>query len=603
MPDTQAFSVDWTVTIQPEGDVSDDVVEITIIEEEGINSATVTLDTSKQPHALEEQEDISITVDDGNTTKSFDGFTDSIDDDDTRPVVTVDARTPIGVMDDSIAVGDISEDNLFQVIDAIVDTTAGEVREITFDPTDLESQYGTFGGSTVFGSLDVVYSDNFNYTEEDFEQQETSDEGKEAEIVFDFYDNNTGTTYTLDITGNDKDGNTVTASLDLPDAGDASTAFGDDTVKLALSGGNELWDEVTSISTDIPDNPGGTITFGASIQNYVKTDWDFSLNSLTSVRAAVSRVVQYMSGIDNATDWEFFVDQANDELIVQPTSDSIPERYVFREGDNVLKPVASRDLDGVRNFVKVLGQGGINFWAWAYDGDLQWSLDDPFESGEYPDSGVVYDSSPGGGQNDIDQINIRGEKLQSDTFTSYFQLIDIGKEALKQLYRTPVTGQAPVSGVHPATPGDEAEVFYPSRGIPQKVADNVYQIEKVETRVTPESAKTLIDFGSAKPTLADQMGAGSSMIRNDISNNVSKHTTTITSTKNSTTEKTVMQVLQNFSSEDVEKLSEFVYNISVEDAQDRAKFPITGTLDSQNSDGTWEVTGDDSNTYSDVEVI
>jgi hypothetical protein len=579
MPDTQAFSVDWNVTIEPEGDVSDDVSEITIIEEQGVDSATVKLDTSKRPHALEEQRDITIIVDDGNTTKRFDGFTDSVSDDETRPLVTVDARTAIGVMDDATAVGVIEESNLFRVINALLDTSAGKVRELSFDPSELESQYGTFSGATDYGDINIAHVGGFGYNNEGFEQHETSDQGKEAEIRVDSYTNNTSTTYTMDITGNDADGNTVQASFDLPPGDDPQDAFGDDIFKLALSGGNELWDEVTSITTDIPNFGSGStsiVTMDAGIFNYVKTDWRFKLDSLTSVRNAISRIVQYISGLDSARDWEFYADDRANELIVQPESEQNPSTYVFREGGNVLKPVASRDLDGVRNFIKVIGANGVNMWAWAYGGDLQWSLDNPFDTGEYPNAGVKYGSSPGNGQNDIDEINIRGEKLASSQFTSWFQAIEIGKKALREFYRTPVTGQAPVSGVHPATVGDRAEVYYPSRGIPQKVADNTYTIEKVETRITPEEAKTLIDFGSSKPNLADQIGAGSSMIRNDISNNVAQYATSVT-TSNQVNQEGDFTTLEGGG--------------------------LVGTLVSQNDDGTWVVDGEDGNRYENVRVI
>ena len=579
MPDTQAFSVDWEVTIQPEGDVSEDVSEITIIEEQGINSATVKLDTSKRPHALEEQKDITIRLDDGNTVKRFDGFTDSISDDETRPIVTVDARTAIGLMDDATAAGVISEDNLFRVINAILDQSAGQVREITFDPFDLEDQYGTFAGATNYGAIDVTHVGIFGINLDSVETRETTTQGKEAEIRFDSYYNGTGTTYTMDIEGLDKDGNTVTASIDLPPGSDPQDAFGQDTFKLALNGGNQLITEVTDITTDIPTfgsgvGPADGIYFGAGVWNYVKTDWRFQLDSLTSVRQAISRIVQYISGLDSARDWEFYVDDASNELIVQPESEANPSTYVFREGDNVLKPVATRDLDGVRNFIKVVGSNNVNFWAWAYNGNFQWSLDNPFDTGEYPDAGVVFDSSPGDGQNDIDQINIRGEKLQSNSFSSWFQAIEIGEKALREFYRTPVTGQAPISGLHPASVGDRAEVYYPSRGIPQKVADNTYQIEKVETRITPEEAKTMIDFGTSKPNLADQIGAGNSMIRNDISSNVAQYASSVTTSQEVTQE-----------------------------LQEAGAFPIVGELISQNDDGTWQVEGEDGTTYDNVRVI
>jgi len=572
MADTQAFSVNWTVQIEPEGDVSEDVAEITLIEESGVDSATVKLDTSKRPHALEEQQDIHIELDDGNITKTFDGFTDSISDDEERPVVTVDARTPIGVLDDATAVGDISEDNLFQVINSILDTSPGKVRELSFDPVPLVIDYGTFGSATNYGSIDVAHIGTFDENTDNFEQRETSSQGKAAEIRFSSYFNGTGNTYTMDITGNDSDGNTVEATVDLPPGDNATEAFGDSTFRLALSGGNTLWDEVTGITTDIPNfgssvGPEDSIYFGADIWNYVKTDWAFQLDSLTSVRSAIRRVVSYLSGIDQARDWEFDVDDTNDELVVQPQESQNPSTYVFREGDNVLKPVATRDLDGVRNFIKVIGSNQVNFWAWAYDGTFQWSLINPFENSEYPNSGVKFDLSPANGQNDIDQINIRGEELRSNTFTSPYQAIDIGIKALREYYRTPVSGQAPISGLHQATVGDRAEVYYPSRGIPQKVGDNVYNIEKIETSVTPEAAKTRIDFGTSKPNLADQIEAGSSMIRNDISNNVAQYSTSGKETESSDT------------------------------------FPIVGELVEQNDDGTWLVDGEDGSTYDNVRVI
>jgi hypothetical protein len=576
MPDTQAFAVEWRVTIQPEGDVSDDVAEITLIEEHGVDSATVKLDTSKRPHALEEQHDISIRLDDGNTVREFDGYTDKISDDEERPVVTVDARTPIGVLDDATAVGVIEEDNLFRVIEAILDRSAGRVRELYFDPADLESQYGTFAGSTDYGDIDIGYSGQFDASREAFEQHETTSEGKEAELRIDSYTNNTNSSYLLDIVGTDTAGNEVTASVDLPPGDDAEAAFGARSFKLALTGGNELWDAVTSISTDIPTFQSGSdslVTMDANVYNYVQTDWRFQLDSLTSVRSAVSRIVQYISGLDDARDWEFYVDDETSELVVQPERDATPSTYVFREGDNVLKPVASRDLDGVRNFIKVTGSGGVNFWAWAYDGRFQYSLDNPFETGAYPSNGVSYGSSPAGGRNDIDEINIRAETLSSNQFTSVFQAIDIGKKALREFYRTPVSGQAPTAGLHPAVPGDRAEVFYPSRGIPQKVAENTFPVEKVETRVTPESATTVLDFGSSKPNLADQIESGSSMIRDDISSNVAQYATSVSS------------------------------GGPGDGGEAADAFPVLGTAVDSNDTGTWQVETEAGERYDDVQVF
>jgi len=583
MPDTQAYSVDWTVDIAPEGDVSDDVAELKVIDVEGVKSATVKLDTSKSPHALEELEDISITIEDGNQTVQFDGKTDSIHDDPERPVVTVDARSPDGLLDDATVAGLISEENLFDVINAIIDTSAGKVRSISFDPDPLISAHGTFAGAVDFGTVDIAHVGAFGVNSDVFTQHETAENGMEAELRIDNYENTSNNTYTLDITGNDSDGNTVTASLDLPPADSAQDAFGTDSPKLALSGGNGLWDEVTSISTDIPNFSSGLnprVLLYGNIFNYVKTEWNFTLDSLTSVRSAISRIVNYISGVDNSNDWEFYVDDSTNELIVQPVSDANPDTHVFREGDNVTKPVATRDLDGVRNFIKVNGAADVNMWVWAYGGDFQWSLDNPFDTGEYPDAGVVFDSSPGGGQNDIDQINLRAERLASNDFTSIFQALEIGKKALREFYRTPVSGTAPIIGIQQVSPGDKAEIYYPSRGIPQKVTDNVYTVEKVEYTVTPNSATTEVEFGTVRPNLADVIRSGGNIIRNDISSNVAQYSTSVSTSKNSVTKKTLQEVVA-----EVEK------------------FPVVGTLSSQNDDGTWTVDGDDGETYENVQVI
>jgi outer membrane protein OmpA-like peptidoglycan-associated protein len=569
MPSTQAYSVNWTVTIQPEGDVSQDAAEIKIIQEENKpNSATVTLDTSERPHALEEQKDISITITDQNNTVTFDGYTDSVKDDEENPIVTVDAREADGLLKDATAAGSIDEDNLFQVIDAIVDTSAGKVREITFDPSDLESTYGTFAGSVDFGVIDIAHVQEFNVSNDEFNQHETASNGYEAEIRIDSYVNTTSVTYSADITGQDDDGNTVTASIDLPPGDSVEDAYGTDTFKLALSGGNQKWVQVDSITTDVSPGQYDIVSLGGQIFNYVKTDWNFSLANLTSVDEAVRRIVSYISGLDEARSWEYYVNDF-DELVVQPESTASPDRYLFREGDNVLKPAANRDLDGVRNFIKVNGSGSVNIWAWAYDGDLQWSLDNPFETGEYPDAGVIYDSSPAP-QNDIDQINLRAESLSSNTFTSFSQALDIAKEALEQFLRTPVSGQAPVPGVHPADPGDEAEVYYPSRGIPSKVASNIFRVKSVEYSVTPEAAKTAIDFGTSKRNLGDLIGSGGSLIRNDISNNI-----------------------QQFSDR----------SGGTAGGGQAGGLLVVGTLQSRNDDGTWVVDGEDGETYNNVRVI
>jgi len=103
-------------------------------------------------------------------------------------------------------------------------------------------------------------------------------------------------------------------------------------------------------------------------------------------------------------------------------------------------------------------------------------------------------------------------------------------------------------------------------------------VKKVKYSVTPEEAKTLIDFGSSKPNLADQIGAGSSMIRNDISSNVAQYATSVTTSN---------QVNKQEGGE----------STTIEDGG------LVGTLVSQNADGTWVVDGEDGNTYDNVRVI
>jgi len=570
MPDTQAYSVDWTVSIQPEGDVSADVAELKILQEDKKpDSATVVLDTSEKPHALKERKDITITVDDGNNAVKFDGVTDSVKDDETKPIVTIDAREREGLLDDVHAVGLIDADNLFRVIDELVNNTAGQIREISFDPASLESNYGTFGSSTNFGSLKVKYYplSEPGASTETFTQNETlsGNQEYEVELRIDSYENDTGTIYTLDITGEDADGNTVKASLDLPPGTDADDAFDTDVIKLGLVGGNQRFQKVTGVDTNIP-NDEATVYMNAKLWNYVKTRWRFKADAIQTVNEALDRLVSYISGLDNANGWEYFVDQSG-ELIVQPESSATPDKYVFKEADNVLKPVANRDLDGVRNFVKVNGANTLNIWAWAYDNSLYYSIFKPFENGKFPDSAIEFESDPDVTSNHIDQINLRAEALKSNSITSLTQALDLAKKALRQYLRTPVSGKAPVAGIHPANPGDDAEIYFPSRGIPSMVADNVYRIKKVEYTITPEKAKTTMDFGTAEPNLGDMIAAGGQLGRTDISR-------------------------------DIQQLS-----TGVGAGTGNVGAQVVGELDSQNSDGTWRVIGEDGNTYDNVRVI
>lgn len=576
MPSTQAYSVSWTVTIEPEGDVSDDVAEIVIQREQDLNTATVTLDTSKNAHALEEQKDISITLTDGTETISFDGYTDAVEDDEEKPVVTIDARTPGGLLDDGTAAGRIDRENVFRVIDGIMNDSPGEVREIKFDPSALESRYGTFASETNYGSISLAHYPNFAVDSDSFRDGETANEGSEAELRIDQYQNDTDSVYQLEITGDDSNGDEVVATLDLPPKDDSESiddVFGSETVKLALDGGTERWVDVTGITTDIPtlqttNDPEYGVGMSADVWNYVKTDWAFTLSRQTSVREAINQVVRYISALDDQRDWAFYVDQ-DDTLQVQPEGSGSTTTHVFREGDNVLKPVATRNLDGVRNFIKVVGAGGVNAWHWAYEGDLQYyTADDPFEDGTYPDGGVVY----GGGvarQNHIDRINLRAESISSRTFTSSRQAIAIGKKALREFLRTPVSEQAPLPGLRDVAVGDLAEVYYPSRGIPAKVTDNTYTVEKVEYRVTPEKATTTVDFGIRRPNLADVISNPDGIHRSDLSDQV-----------------------QTYSDSTTQGID-----------AGRGEFPKVGRVTGDNGDGTYTVEARDGETYGDVEVV
>jgi len=515
MPSTQAYSVNWTVRVEPEGDVSEDVTEITYTRENGNpNSVTVELDTSQRPHALEEQADMTVILSDSNASVRFDGFVDDVDDSDTEPLVTLDARTPEGRLDDTTVIGTYNENNLWDVIDGVVDTGPSRVRGFTYDAADAIDEYGLFSGATDFGSVSVAHWGYFGVNNDSFDQHETvsDNRGKQAELQIDSYQNTTGTTYTMDITGKDADGNTVQASLDLPPADDAVEAFGTDTVKLALSGGNQLFAEVNSISTDIPDLVGRAIvSLSGNIYNYVKTDWKFSAQQGDSTRNFLDRITSYIQSLDGGRKWEYFVDDAVDELVVRPQQTRDPSLYTFTEGKNVIRPVAKRDIDDVKNYVQVSGQGGVNVWTWAYNGSVytMWGYDNPHERGVFPDDTsdtYTWKWKDSEGFNDIDQIDLRATSVSSNQITGWYQALAVAHDVFNDVYRTSVSGTAPIAGIRDVRPGDKAEVYYPSRGIPQKVTDNTYTVEKVEYSVAPDEAKTEVEFGTKRKTATETIG-------------------------------------------------------------------------------------------------
>ena len=589
MPQTQAYSVDWDVTVAGQN-VDRDVVEVTVNQtDDEPDSATVQLDTSERPHAVEEEDDMRVTLDDGNDVIEFRGRVDAVKDSKSEPLVTIDGREPAGELDDVSAVGDINEDNLFDVIDSVIDTSAGQVRGVTFDPGPLKSQYGTFGNSTVFGNLSIVHAAPFDVNEDTWNKQETTGgQGKSAELVIDSYVNTTSSTFQATLTGQDSDFNEVTATFDLPPGDDADDAYGTSKFKLPLSGGNGLLQEINSISTDVPTFSSQTnriVSMDASVKNYVKTDWDFKIEANNSVRDALNIVVGYISTVDNSRDWDFRVtapQTGTPELIVEPKAGGNTDRYVFTEGDNVLRPVANRSLDGVFNMVKVNGSQGTNAWFWAFNGTYYFSYDNPFESGEYPEAvGEEFGSSPG--FNDIDQIDMRATALDAPQVDDVFQASDLGEKALQELYRTPVSGVAETTGLHPADPGDEAEIYYPSRGIPAKVQDNVYDVKTVEYRVSTDEAYTKIDWGITEPSTSDMIKATSASFGGGAGGGSSSFT----------------QFLRTDLSESLQK------NITNQNNQNTTiqGGGLVGTITAKNSDGTFEVEAEDGTTYSNVRVI
>lgn len=570
MPSTQAYSVDWTVTVEPEGDISEDVVEVVYTRENGNpDSATVKVDTSQRPHALEEQSDITVTLSDSNDTVTFNGFVDDVDDATDEPIVTIDARTPEGRLDDTTVVGSYNENNVWDVIDGVVDTGPSKTRGISFDAADAKDTYGLFSGQTDFGNLSVAHYGYFGVDSDTFNQHETVNDnrGKQAELRIDNYTNNTGTTFTMDITGQDADGNTVTASLDLPPGLSAEDAYGTDKIKLALSGGNNLWTEVNSVSTDVGSLlPGFRVSLGGSIYNYVKTDYQFGAAEGKTTRDVVNRMASYIQSLDGGQQWEYIVEESTGELIIRPQQTRTPSLHTFTEGQNVIRPVAKRNIDGVKNYVHVSGAGGVNVWTWAYNGSFytMWGYDNPHVRGTFPDDTsdrFTWKWKDSAGINDIDDIDLRATSVSDNQIQGWHQALAVAHDVMDRVYRTSVSGTAPVAGIMDVNPGDKAEVYYPSRGIPQKVTDNTYTVEKVEYQVKPQEAKTEIEFGTKRRTATETIGDAA-----------------------------VNEIIQR--------------RKSVEGGSVAGGFkPVAGTIEQVNDDGTVTVSAENGETYENVRVV
>lgn len=541
MPNTQAYTVDWTVTIAPEGDVTEDVSSITIeLHGDKPDQATVSLDTSKRPHALEEQQPIHVEVTDLNDTVEFDGFTDKVSDSDDEATVTVDAREPKARLDDTNVVGTVSADTLLGCVDQLIDEGPSQIRSINFDLEAAKSGYTQLAGTpfespgtastpsewlpqpdfnvfaeqTFFGEMGVVDYPPADVDYDDFTQADviSGDRGKTAELQVAAYRNTTDTTFTLNITGSDVNGDPIQSSLNLPPGNNAMDAFGTNTIKLATTGGTGRWASIDSITSDVVvSNPENMFAMHGDFYNYVETNFEYSASDETTVREALDEIVSYIESVDGGTAWETVVfpqpDQEQSELVVRPQREDTPSTHTFIEGQNVMRPVADRDIDGVKNYVKVSGQGGVNVWAWAYNGSfyLAWSRDDIHELGWYPDDTSQqflweWKDSPANGHNDIDEIDLRAIGIDDNNIKDWYQALDVAKATLNNRYRQSVSGSAPVSGIYDAVPGDKAEIFYPSRGIPAKVSDNTFTVEQVSIEVDPQEAKTTVDFGTSRPS-------------------------------------------------------------------------------------------------------
>jgi len=500
MPNTQAYSVDWTVEVQPEGDVSDDVVSVVVQRRKDVNTATVELDTSVRPHAVEERTDITVELSDANETITFNGRVDDVSDSDREPVVTIDARTPEAQLDDTSLVGNYSEDNLFMVVNAILDDGPSRIRSITFGPEKHISEYGTFTGETVFGDFTANHYPRYGVEYESFSVGETlNGQGISVQLDFESYENTTNETYGLNLEREDGHRELVQASLELPPADSAMEAFGTERPKLALSGGAGRLASVTNMETDAGGLLAGAghLSLEATVENYVQTTYNYQAEDETTVRDGLDSITSYLSTLDGRT-WTYSVDEQTEELVMKPISPNKPSTHVYREGGNVIRPMAKRNLDGVKNFVKVSGVGAVTAWAWAYEGTYYESTENPFQNGLFPDNADSWRDSAQ--TNDIDLIDLRATTLKDSAVSSEYQAIDVARDALESRYRSSVSGTAPVTGVKDVNVNDRAEVYYPSRGIPQKVTSNTFTVERVEYRVENDEAQTEIDFGVSRPS-------------------------------------------------------------------------------------------------------
>jgi hypothetical protein len=508
----QVYSASARVKIEPQGFVTEDVVEVVLTEEkERIDSAKIKLDTSKNAHGINENKDVDVWLEQDGTQKHFTGKTDKIKDSPDQPVVTVEARAPAAPLSDTTAVGEYLTNTVWGVIYQLIEREPGKVRGINFDRELHEDRYGTFSNRTDFGNL-YINTDFDTFRFNTF-QDLPSGEEKPGAFEFSGYDNQTSETYSVTIIGKDKNDDTVEATLDIPPGTDVENVLGGSNVPPdSVSGGTEKFNRITDYDTSIPQNPPSRVLIQFDFINYFKTNFRFEAVEGKSVKDALDNIASLISAEDGQR-WEYIVDDSQD-LIFRPVSERPePSRYLAKERDNVIRPVAQISLDNVANFVTVEGANDVKVWAYAYQEDFYISDESPLEFGL--GVGDVFDSS--GGVNDIDQINLRSPgdaNVKDDNINSEGQAEAEAKDLLRRLYRTSVSGTAPFAGLKEIKPRDELEVFYPSRGIPQRVADPVFEVEKVEWRVRQGEAVTEADF-SVRRTDAEEA------IRNVVSDTIS----------------------------------------------------------------------------------
>lgn len=318
------------------------------------------------------------------------------------------------------------------------------------------------------------------------------------------YQNTTGKTYLLTITGEDGAGNAVDALLPLPPANSASAAWGTDRPKLALEGGNRALASISSVATDAPELGGSAslpnpaiLDIDADVVNYVRTDFAFGREQQT-VRDGVQLVADYRAALDGQP-YEIPV-SASGAVTVRPASSGSGSGSTIdaREGQDVLEPDARRDLSDVANFVRVEGAGQITEWAWAWQGDKRVSSEDP--TGNLAGAGTSYGShSTGNGIGGANGRNLQAvDPVDNDDIRTGAQALEIAKRLLDSRLRPSVSGTATYPATKDVSLDDALAVDYPSRDV-----TGTYQVRSVTWTITDERGVTEVGWGTRRPDTAE----------------------------------------------------------------------------------------------------